>query len=188
MADTHRSTEVELYRIIEAEIPRLRRYARALTQDFNVADELVQDCLVRGLGNLHLRSGGTDVSTWLFAILYDQYVNQVRQAGRLSVATGLDETEPGLTRVSDRDGRLELQDLGHVLAKLPKEQHAVILLVGLEGLSYEEVAQIIGVSVGTVRSRLSRGRNALRRLMGVAPDGRAEAVPWAAANATRAAA
>jgi sigma-70-like protein len=84
-------------------------------------------------------------------------------------------------RALDRDGRLELQDLGRVLAKLPKEQHAVILLIGLEGLSYEEVAQIIGVSVGTVRSRLSRGRTALRRLMGVAPDGCAEAVPRAAA-------
>ena len=181
MADTLRSTEAELYRIMEAEIPRLRRYARALTQDFNVADALVQDCLARGLGDLHLRSEGTDVRTWLFAILYNQYVNQVRQAGRVSAATGLDETGPGLTSAPDQDGRLELQNLGRVLAKLPKAQHAVILLVGLEGLSCEEVAQIIGVSVGTVRSRLSRGRDALRRLMSVAPDGRVEAVARTAA-------
>ena len=165
-----------IHRSIEAEIPRLRRYARALTRDVVAADDLVQDCLARALGKLHLWQEGTDLRAWLFTILHNQYVNQVRRAVREGTAVGLSETEPMLTRAPHQGKRLELRDLERAIAKLPEEQRSVILLVGLEGMRYEEVAEILDVPVGTVRSRLSRGREALRRLMGIVPDRAAEAI------------
>jgi RNA polymerase sigma-70 factor (ECF subfamily) len=164
----------EIHRSIEAEIPRLRRYARALTRDVTAADDLVQDCLARALGKLHLWQAGTDLRAWLFTILHNQYVNQVRRSVREGAAVGLSETEPLLTRAPHQGKRLELRDLERAIAKLPEEQRTVILLVGLEGMRYEEVAEVLDVPVGTVRSRLSRGREALRRLMGVVPDRQAE--------------
>jgi RNA polymerase sigma-70 factor, ECF subfamily len=165
----------DFHRKIEAEIPRLRRYARALTRDITAADDLVQDCLMRGLAKQHLWQEGTDLRAWLFTILHNQYVNQVRRAVREGTAVSVSDSEPSLRRAEEQGKRLELRDLDRAMAKLPEEQRTVILLVGLEGLRYEAVAEIIGVPVGTVRSRLSRGREALRRLMGIVPDGQAEA-------------
>ncbi len=164
----------EIYRSIEAEIPRLRRYARALARDVAAADDLVQDCLARALGKLHLWQEGTDLRAWLFTILHNQYVNQVRRAVREGAVVELRETEPMLTHAPHQGKRLEMRDLERAIAKLPEEQRSVILLVGLEGMRYEEVAEILGVPIGTVRSRLSRGRDALRRLMGIVPDRQAE--------------
>src|SRR5215212_2058805 len=166
----------DIYRNIEAEIPRLRRYARALARDVAAADDLVQDCLARALGKLHLWQEGTDLRAWLFTILHNQYVNQVRRSVREGAAVGLSETEPLLTRAPHQGKSLELRDLERAIAKLPEEQRAVILLVGLEGMRYEEVAEVLGVPVGTIRSRLSRGRESLRRLMGIVPDRHAELI------------
>jgi RNA polymerase sigma-70 factor, ECF subfamily len=164
--DTHRD--------IEAEIPRLRRYARALTRDVVTADDLVQDCLTRALGKLHLWEEGSDLRAWLFTILHNQYVNYIRRSVREGAAVGLNETEPSLSRAPQQGKLLELRDLERAIAKLPEEQRTVVLLVGLEGMRYEEVAAVLGVPVGTIRSRLSRGREALRRLTGSNPDREAE--------------
>jgi RNA polymerase sigma-70 factor (ECF subfamily) len=155
---------------IEEEIPRLRRYARALTRDINAADDLVQDCLTRALSKVHLWQKGTDLRAWLFTILHNQYVNHVRRAVREGAAVGLSETEPMLTSAPNQGKRLELRDLERAIAKLPEEQRSVLLLVGLEGMRYEEVAAVLDVPVGTIRSRLSRGREMLRQLMGLNPD------------------
>jgi RNA polymerase sigma-70 factor (ECF subfamily) len=168
MGDTNRE--------IEAEIPRLRRYARALTRDVVTADDLVQDCLTRALGKLHLWHDGTDLRAWLFTILHNQYVNQIRRSVREGAAVGLNENEPLLSRAPQQGKRLELRDLERAIAKLPEEQRIVILLVGLEGMHYEEVAAVLDVPVGTIRSRLSRGRENLRKLTGALPDGRAESL------------
>ena len=166
MAATHQS--------IEAEIPRLRRYARALTRDAVSADDLVQDCLTRALGKLHLWQEGSDLRAWLFTILHNQYVNHIRRAVREGAAVTLNETEPMLSRAPQQSRRLELRDLERAIAQLPEEQRSVILLVGLEGMRYEEVAAVLDVPVGTIRSRLSRGREALRRLTGSVPDDQPE--------------
>jgi len=174
MTALYRSTNDEIYRSIEAEIPRLRRYARALTRDSAATDDLVQDTLARALGKLHLWQEGTDLRAWLFTILHNQYVNQVRRAVREGTPVALSETEPPLTQAPHQGKRLELRDLDRALGKLPAEQRSVILLVGLEGMHYEHVAKVLDVPIGTVRSRLSRGREALRRLMGIVPDRRAE--------------
>jgi RNA polymerase sigma-70 factor (ECF subfamily) len=160
----------DTYREIEAEIPRLRRYARALTRDVCAADDLVQDCLTRALGKLHLWQSGTDLRAWLFTILHNQYVNYVRRSVREGAAVGLSDNEPLLTRAPHQGQRLELRDLERAIAKLPEEQRSAILLVGLEGMRYEEVAAVLDVPIGTIRSRLSRGREALRKLVGAEPD------------------
>ena len=164
----------EIYRSIEAEIPRLRRYARVLARDVAGADDLVQDCLTRALEKLHLWQEGTDLRAWLFTILHNQYVNHVRRAVREGASVGLSDTEPMLAQMPRQGKRLELRDLERALAKLPDDQRSVILLVGLEGMRYKEVAEILDIPIGTVRSRLSRGRDALRRLMGIVPDRQAE--------------
>jgi len=164
----------QIHRSIEAEIPRLRRYARTLARDVAAADDLVQDCLARALGKLHLWQEATDLRAWLFTILHNQYVNRVRRAVREGVAVRLSETEPMLTRGPHQDKRLELRDLERAIAKLPEEQRSVILLIGLEGMRYDEVAELLDVPVGTIRSRLSRGRETLRRLIGIVPDRQAE--------------
>jgi len=161
---------VDICRKIEEEIPRLRRYARALTRDVNAADDLVQDCLARALSKVHLWQKGTDLRAWLFTILHNQYVNHVRRAVREGSAVGLSDNEPALTTVPNQGKRLELRDLERAIAKLPEEQRSVLLLVGLEGMRYEEVATVLDVPVGTIRSRLSRGREMLRQLMGMGPE------------------
>jgi RNA polymerase sigma-70 factor, ECF subfamily len=155
------------HRDIEAEIPRLRRYARALTRDLVAADDLVQECLTRALGKLGLWQQGTDLGAWLLTILHNQYINHVRRAAREGTAVGLSERELLLARAPQQGSRLELRDLERAIAKLPHTQRSVILLIGLEGMSYGEVAAVLKVPVGTIRSRLSRGREALRRLTGV---------------------
>jgi RNA polymerase sigma-70 factor, ECF subfamily len=149
---------------IVAQIPRLRRYARALTRgDVTAADDLVQDCLVRAVSKRHLWQEGTDLRAWLFTILHNQYVNQVRRAVREGTAVALSDTktEPVLTRAPDQ----EVRDLERALAQLSDEQRSALLLVGMEGMNYDEAAAVLDVPVGTVRSRLSRGRAALRQLM-----------------------
>jgi RNA polymerase sigma-70 factor (ECF subfamily) len=155
------------------EIPRLRRYARALTRDVTAADDLVQDCLTRALSKSHLWQEGSDLRAWLFTILHNQYVNQVRRSVREGTAVVALSDDDGLVLASapSQDKRLELRDLERTLAKLPDEQRSALLLVGMEGMRYEEVAAILDVPVGTIRSRLSRGREALRQLMGIATEG-----------------
>src|SRR6202158_5918487 len=144
--------------MLEAEIPRLRRYARALTRDLSRADDLVQSCLTRALAKQHLWQAGTDLRAWLFTILHNQHVNDIRRSVREGVSVAVEEMAPVLTVQSSAYAALQLRDLEAALGRLPQEQRQVILLVGLEGMRYEEVAQILQVPVGTVRSRLSRRR------------------------------
>ena len=157
------------HRDIEAEIPRLRRYARALVRDVGAADDLVQDCLARALSRLHLWQEGTNLRVWLFTILHNQHVNRIRESIRAGTPVELSEAGSLLSQPANQDGCLELRDLERALARLPEEQRAVILLVGLEGMRYEHAGAVLGIPTGTVRSRLSRGRDALRRLMDGGP-------------------
>lgn len=160
--------------LLEEQIPRLRRYARALTRDVTRADDLVQSCLVRAIAKQHLWGRGTNLRAWLFTILHNQHVNDVRHSIREGSTVELDEA-PQLTTQGNAIPSLELRDLERAIGKLPSEQRQVILLVGLEGMPYEEVATVLNVPVGTVRSRLSRGRDQLRRLMGVEESAEARA-------------
>ena len=146
---------------IAAHIPRLRRYARALAGDSHRADDLVQDTLERALTKFHLWRHGSDLRAWMFAIMHNVFINQLKARRELA----LDEAvEDGLQSAPQSDP-LELRDLDTALRRLPVEQREVLLLVGLEQLSYAEASQALGVPVGTVMSRLSRGRERLRALM-----------------------
>jgi RNA polymerase sigma-70 factor (ECF subfamily) len=152
-------------KLLEHEIPRLRRYARALTRDATRADDLVQSCLVRALAKSHLWQPGTDLRAWLFTILHNQHVNDVRRAVREGVTVPVEDASAALTVPSTQGASLQLRDLDRAMARLSEEQRQVLLLVGLEGMRYEEIATVLDVPVGTVRSRLSRGRDTLRYLM-----------------------
>jgi RNA polymerase sigma-70 factor (ECF subfamily) len=147
---------------IVAEIPRLRRYARALTGDVVRADDLVQDTLERALGKWALWRPG-NLRAWLFSVMHNLYVNQVRSP-RVVDFPG-DEALPELPTREHQSDDLELRDLTRSLAKLPEEQREVLLLVCLEDLSYEDAAKVLAVPIGTVMSRLSRGRERLRALL-----------------------
>jgi RNA polymerase sigma-70 factor (ECF subfamily) len=147
---------------IVAEIPRLRRYARALTGDAVRADDLVQDTLERALGKWALWRPG-NLRAWLFSIMHNLFVNLARSP-RVVDYPG-DEALPELPTREHQGDALELRDLTRSLAKLPEEQREVLLLVCLEDLSYEDAAKILGVPIGTVMSRLSRGRERLRALL-----------------------
>ena len=157
-----------LHKEIVSLIPPLRRWARVLTRDVVAADDLVQDCLARALEKIHLWTPGTDLRAWLFTMLYRRHVSHLRRALRHDHVE-VQEPHPSLMRPADQLARLELRDLQCALAKLPKEQRSVILLIGLEGMSYEEAASVVKTPVGTVRSRVARGRQTLRAMTGLFP-------------------
>jgi RNA polymerase sigma-70 factor (ECF subfamily) len=146
---------------IVAHIPRLRRYARALTGDSHRADDLVQDTLERALTKFHLWRHGSDLRAWMFTIMHNVFINQLKARRELALD---DAVEDGL-RSAPQSDPLELRDLDAVLGRLSVEQREVLLLVGLEQLSYAEVSRALDIPVGTVMSRLSRGRERLRALM-----------------------
>ena len=137
---------------VEAMIPALRRYARALTRDADIADDLVQDTLVRALRSESLFHGG-DIRSWLYTILTNLNRNRRRSLARTPQMSPLAET------LADAGGtEAEGRDIERALAGLVDEQRSVLLLVMLEGLTYREVADIQSVPLGTVMSRLARAR------------------------------
>jgi RNA polymerase sigma factor (sigma-70 family) len=163
-------------------IPSLRRYARALTGDAWTADDLVQDTLERACSKWRLWVAGSDLRAWLFTLMHNIFINQVRRSMRQAAAgvtVNVDDVE-GEMAAPDA-GTAQALDLQRCLLRLPEDQRVVLLLVSLEDLSYEEVAKITGVPLGTVMSRLSRARSRLRELM----DGPAPAVAGAPAQLRR---
>src|SRR6516165_1303592 len=155
----------EFYCLVEQEIPRLRRYVRALTRASDRADDLVQDTLLRALTKLHLWQPGTDIRAWLFTIMHHQYVNTVRREARETASVDIEHISSNLVATTDPTARRQLVELDRALAQLSADQREILLLVGLEGMDYESVAQILDVPVGTVRSRLPGGDERLRELL-----------------------
>jgi RNA polymerase sigma-70 factor (ECF subfamily) len=138
---------------VEATIPALRRYARALTRNRDIADDLVQDTLVRALRSEHLFHGG-DVRSWLYTILTNLNRNRLRSLARRPALSPIEDNDAPQLAGPEAGGR----DIERALAALVEDQRAVLLLVVLEGLSYREVADVQGVPIGTVMSRLARAR------------------------------
>jgi len=150
-------------------IPRLRRYARALAGDRAAADDLVQDTLERAWAKLHLYRRGTDLRAWLFTVMHNVYVNQLRAARPVAQ---LDEDMPELSQPGRETDGLELRDLDLAIRRLPPDQREVLLLVVLEDMSYDEAAGALGIPIGTVMSRLARAREKLRAMLsGLPPAG-----------------
>ena len=163
--------------LLEEQIPRLRRYARALLHNPVRADDLVQDTLVRALAKQHLWQPDTNLRAWLFTIMHNLHVNAVRLSAREGATVDIDEVGSALVANTDPTAFRQLRELEVALARLPAEQRQTILLIGLESLRYDEVATILRIPIGTVRSRLSRGRDALRKLMQMDEEAVAPGIP-----------
>ncbi len=148
---------------ILAEIPRLRRYARAMLGDRAAADDLVQDTLERAWSRLFQWRAGSDLRAWLFGIMHNLRVDQLRRPRLSTQSIDADACEVP-TRATQCDA-LELRDLETALGHLADEQREVLLLVVLEEMSYAEIAASLGIPVGTVMSRLSRARERLHLIM-----------------------
>lgn len=146
---------------IVACIPSLRRYARGLTSDRERADDLVQDTLERAWGRFALWQRRGEVRAWMFGIMHNLFIDRLRTQRSSPEQSAGDALAEASDRATQSD-RLEVRDLDRALQRLTPEQRSVLLLVGVEGMSYQEVAGVLGVPMGTVMSRLSRGRERLR--------------------------
>jgi RNA polymerase sigma-70 factor (ECF subfamily) len=161
--------------LIVDQIPHLRRYARALVGDRTQADDLVQDCLERAWSRMHLWTVGTNIRAWLFTILHNLHRNAARKRrntpGHVPLETGT--MEPPVRPTQEDD--LEVRQVWEAFARLPEPQRAALLLITVEELSYEDAARVLDIPVGTLMSRIHRGRERLRRLMDRHGDGDGEA-------------
>lgn len=149
---------------MEACVPALRRYAGSLLRDRQEVDDLVHDCLVRALDQLHTRREDGDLRAWLFAIMHNLFISHARRNKTRGRTVSLDEVnEDGLGMRATQEAHIQTRDLLRAVDGLPEEQRSVLLLVSVEDLSYAEVAQVLGIPIGTVMSRLSRARERLRQ-------------------------
>jgi RNA polymerase sigma-70 factor (ECF subfamily) len=161
---------------IETCVPALRRYARALTRNADRADDLVQDCLERAIRKRGLFRPTGPLQGWLFRMLVNLWRNSLRSERRRGEHVGYETllVEPSIP--APQHGRLALGEMNRALDRLPDDQRETLLLVVLEGVSYEEAATILGIPIGTVMSRLSRARAALRALTGAGDEPRLRTV------------
>jgi RNA polymerase sigma-70 factor, ECF subfamily len=150
---------------VERCIPSLRRYARALERDHDRADDLVQDTLERALSRRALFRRGGNMRGWLLTILHNLHVNELRRRAVRSGTVPLEAAGAALSAPAPQPGRMVVRDLQQALLQLGDDHRQVLLLVALEGMAYREVAEVLGVPLGTVMSRLARARERLRQLM-----------------------
>jgi RNA polymerase sigma-70 factor, ECF subfamily len=146
-------------------ITSLRRYAMALTRDPAEADDLVQECLKRALTYIKKDHGIRDLRAYLFTILHNVHMDELARNQRAGIQVPIDDDGVRLSYPAPQNAYMACRELPKALSRLPNEQRQVILLIGLEGMSYRATAEVLGIPVGTVMSRLSRGREALRAMM-----------------------
>jgi RNA polymerase sigma factor (sigma-70 family) len=155
----------EIASLLEPQIPALRRYAWALLRDDEAADDLVQDTLERAISRWSQRRRDGDLRAWLFAIERNLFLNGVRQRRSRGVQVGAEALDDVPSADANPESQAGLRDVLAGLAALSEEQRSVLLLVGVEDLSYEQAAQALNLPIGTVMSRLSRARGRLREFM-----------------------
>jgi RNA polymerase sigma-70 factor (ECF subfamily) len=149
-----------------AAIPSLRAFAISLTYNVDRADDLVQDTILRAWANIDRFEAGTNLNAWLFTILRNAFYSQHRKAKReVSDPEGSYAAHRGT--VPEQNAKCDFQDMRMALAKLPVDQREALILIAAEGLSYEEAAQVCGVAVGTIKSRVHRARLRLAQLLSV---------------------
>ncbi len=147
--------------LIAKEIPRLRRYALSLVRDVPAADDLVQDTLERAIRKRHLWSGRGSLRGWLYRVLFSVFLNKWAPSSARRPDAAL-EGGPQLWQRPAQEDRAHCREVARAMQHLPHEQRAAIALTAVEGLEYQEAADILEIPIGTLRSRLSRGRDALR--------------------------
>jgi RNA polymerase sigma-70 factor (ECF subfamily) len=163
------SLSVDISEEILKSIPSLRAFAISLTGNFDQADDLVQETLVRGISHIDQFQPGTNIQAWLFTILRNQFHTNFRRRRReVEDPEGLMAAR--LAVLPEQGKRIEIEELRTALGKLPDDQREAILLVGAQGFSYEDAAGICGVPVGTIKSRISRARQRLAELMAIEGD------------------
>ncbi len=151
---------------ILGEIPRLRRYARSLLHDLDAADDLVQDCLERALARLDNWRSGESPRRWLFTIMHHLFIDQMRKAGRRGDAAMLPlEAGEAVATPAEQLGNVASREIVEALQAIAPERRAALVMVGIEGFSYAEAANILGVPAGTLMSRIARGREELRAML-----------------------
>lgn len=148
--------------LMAREIPHLRRYARALVRDPSAADDLVQDCLERALSKRHLWRRRGSMRSWLLKILYNIFKNDLRRLRRRPILSSIETSPPIQATVTNQEQYMACRNIVEALKLLSDGQRSAIELLALEDVSYEEAAWILDIPVGTLRSRLSRGRELLR--------------------------
>jgi RNA polymerase sigma-70 factor, ECF subfamily len=164
LAERSATPSAEFVQQIIDQLPFLRRAVRRWHREAPDADDLVQDTLVQALANAHLWQAGSDLRAWLFTIMRNQFLAAVAKSNR---AAALAKVCPPDGPVEDLgEARLVLRDVGAALRRLPTKQRAAIQLAGVEGKTYGEVAAVMGLSVGAVRSHLARARNRLKTAIG----------------------
>nr|WP_255448589.1 sigma-70 family RNA polymerase sigma factor [Telmatospirillum sp. J64-1] len=151
--------------MVSEHIPNLRRYARVLVRDSVHAEDLVQDCLERAISREHLWRQGSNLRAWLFTILHNLYINQYLRHSSVTNTVPLLDEHQVLSCPARQYHSVTLTDLARAFDDLPEQEQQVVLMVGLEGMQYEDAAEALGVPMGTVKSRLSRARRRLRNLM-----------------------
>ena len=150
--------------LIAREIPRLRRYAAALADSPEAADDLVQDCLERAIRKRGQWKREGSIRSWLYRILYTVFLNQSGRRRRWRDEVPIDDVAAPAAEPARQEQQVICSDIAAAMQRLPPEQRAAIALTALEGLSYEEAARVLRVPIGTVRSRLFRGRERLNNL------------------------
>lgn len=153
-----------------ASIPRLRAFALSLASHPEHADDLVQETLMKAWNHQGSFQQGTNIKAWLFTILRNEYFSQLRKR-RHEVEDADGGYAEGVMTPGGQEGQLDMTELRIALQHLPDDQREAVVLVGASGFSYQEVAEICGVPVGTVKSRVNRARNKLAALLGHAPRG-----------------
>jgi RNA polymerase sigma-70 factor, ECF subfamily len=152
-----------------ASVTSLRAFAISLTRDAEKAEDLVQETVLRAISKQEKFEPGTNLQAWLFTILRNQFCSEHRKSLR-EVEDGDGSYAATMIALPDQDDRIMIHDLEAALHKLPEGQREAILLVGADGLSYEEAAQVLGCAVGTVKSRVNRARSCLAELMRLAGE------------------
>jgi RNA polymerase sigma-70 factor (ECF subfamily) len=150
---------------LESCVPALRRYARSLLRDRDAADDLVQDCLERALGRRRQWRGGASLRPWLFRIMHNMWANEVRRRVTRPAHEPIDRAYDLPSAGDVQTARLAVRDMERALDLLPEEQRTILLMVAVSGMSYQECAEALKLPLGTVMSRLWRGRERLRALM-----------------------
>lgn len=154
--------------LLIAEIPHLRRYARVLTRDPEAADDLVQACLERVLGRFHLWRPERRLRPWLFTVMHNLHVNGIRHRASRPAWVPLEHAAAALAVAARQETWVEARKVLSAIDRLPEDQRAAVVLVGTEELSYREAAAVLGIPVGTLMSRLHRGRERLREILHMA--------------------
>jgi RNA polymerase sigma-70 factor (ECF subfamily) len=146
------------------EIPNLRAFAASVSGSIQLADDLVQDTLVKAWANSDKFQEGTSMRAWLFTILRNTYYSLYRKRGR-EVQDSDGVYAERLASHGAQEGHMDFVDFRKALAQLPEEQREVLIMVGASGLSYEEAADICGVAIGTIKSRVNRARVKLAEIL-----------------------